>query len=142
MELDTVISKIKGVGAKTAEKLESAGIMTVEDLIYNFPRAYEDFSKLVKIKDMKPGHVTLKVEIHHVAEKRVRRGLHMTEAVLADDTGKTRALWFNQPYRPEQLKKGGEFYVSGNYGFQRDRYLILNPGVEKASDLPVQTGRI
>lgn len=136
------IATIKGVGEQTATKLLAGGIRTVEDLVYFFPRKYEDYSTVTNIKDMLPGQVTLKVRFQHVAERRVRRGLHMTEAVLVDETGKTRALWFNQPYRPAQLKSDSEFYVSGIYGFQRDRYLILNPSVEKVSDLPVQTGRI
>jgi ATP-dependent DNA helicase RecG len=142
MQLETSVETIKGVGPKTAEQLHAAGIKTLEDLIYFLPRTYTDFSEIVPIKNIAPGHVTLRAKVESVSKKRVRRGLHLTEAVLADDTGKVRALWFNQPYRADQLQTGSDFFVSGEYGFQRDRYLILNPSVEKVTDLPVQTGRI
>jgi ATP-dependent DNA helicase RecG len=142
MQLETSVSTIKGVGSKTAEQFQAAGISTLQDLIYFLPRTYTDFSEVTTVTSMAPGHVTLRAKVESVTKKRVRRGLHITEAVLADKTGRTRALWFNQPYRGDQLNQGETFFVSGEYGFQRDRYLILNPSVEKVTDLPVQTGRI
>jgi ATP-dependent DNA helicase RecG len=51
-------------------------------------------------------------------------------------------VWFNQPYRAEQLHKGEEFYFSGNYDLQRNSYVLNNPSTEKASDFAVSTARI
>lgn len=142
MNLRSDASSVKGIGPQTAEKLAQAGIRTVEDLIYFLPRTYEDFADITTVANLQPGHVSLKATVENVVQKRVRRGLHITEAVLADETGKVRAVWFNQSYRAEQLKDKGYFFVSGTYGFQRNKYLITNPSVEKATDLPVQGGRI
>ncbi|RWZ79067.1 MAG: ATP-dependent DNA helicase RecG [Candidatus Chaera renei] len=142
MRLDEPIETLKGVGPKGAEKFRAAGILTVKDLIYNLPRTYQDFSKVVSIAKIKPGNVSLRVRVAEVRGRRLRRSLHISEAVLEDDSGKLRAVWFNQPYRVAQLDSGGEFLMSGEYGFWRDRYQLMNPGVEKASELPLRSGHI
>ncbi len=97
---------------------------------------------MVKVKDIQPGHVSMRVGVEKVAQRRVRRGLSVTEAVLFDNTGKTRAVWFNQPYRAEQFTEGGDFFVAGDYAFARNRYVLTNPSVEQAKGLPVQAGRV
>ncbi len=142
MDISAPLERVKGVGVKTSQSLEAAGLHTIEDLIYFLPRKYEDFSVITPVGQLRPGKVTLKVSIEDVKTRRVRRGLHITEAVLVDKTDKTRATWFNQPYRATQVKSGGEFYVSGEFGLSNQRYQLVNPSVEKVSEMPVQTGRI
>ena len=142
MDILAPLERVKGVGAKTNQVLEAAGLRTIEDLIYFLPRKYEDFSVITPIDKLTPGKVTLKAKIKEVKTRRVRRGLHITEADLVDESGQVHATWFNQPYRNTQLKSGGEFYVSGEFGLSYRRYQLTNPSVEKVSDMPVQTGRI
>jgi len=142
MQLQSPISTVKGVGGATAEKLAALGIETVEDMIYLFPRKYDDFSKIIKITDIQPGNVTLKARVEAVVGRYVKRRMHITEAILDDGTAKTKAVWFNQPYRAEQLTKGEEFYFSGIYGLQRSSYVLSNPSTEKAADFAVSTARI
>lgn len=142
MNLATKLSAIRGVGPKTAEQLEAAGLVTVDDLLNFLPRRHEDFSEVVSIADLRPGKVTIKVRCESVQTKFVRRGMRVTTAVLTDTTGKVQAVWFNQPYREKQLSGAGEFYVSGEFGLQRGRYQLTASSVELVKDLPVQTGRV
>lgn len=142
MHLQSPISTVKGVGGTTAEKLAVLGVETVEDMLYLFPRRYEDFSKVIRITDIQPGNVTLKAKVEAVVGRYVKRRMHITEAILDDGTAKTKAVWFNQPYRAEQLTKGEEFYFSGTYDLQRNAYVLSNPSTEKASDFAVSTARI
>ena len=142
MQLQSPISTVKGVGGTTAEKLAVLGVETVEDMLYLFPRRYEDFSKVIRITDIQPGNVTLKAKVEAVVGRYVKRRMHITEAILDDGTAKTKAVWFNQPYRAEQLTKGEEFYFSGTYDLQRNAYVLSNPSTEKASDFAVSTARI
>ena len=104
MDLTSPIDTVKGVGIKTAEQLSQAGVDTVNDLIYFLPRAYEDYSNIVKIADMKPGKVTIRAKCEKVSTRFVRRGMRVTTAVLYDDTSKVQTVWFNQSYRETQLK--------------------------------------
>lgn len=142
MNLLTPIDKIKGVGSKINEQLSSAGIKTVGDLISFYPRAHEDFSRVVDIADIRPGKATIKAKCESISTRPVRRGLRITTATLADKTGKLQAVWFNQPYREKQLKTGEEFYFSGEFEFNYNRYQLSGPSAELVSDMPIQTDRI
>lgn len=142
MNLLTPLTAIKGVGDKTAEQLALAGLHTVEDLVTFLPRAYEDFSEVVPIADITPGKRTIKATCESISTKQVRRGLKLTTATLADKSGKLQAIWFNQPYRATQLKGGEEYYFSGNFEFNYNRYQLTSPSAEKVSDVPVSTDRI
>lgn len=142
MNLKTSLQAVKGVGEKTAEQLSLAGLLTVGDLVTFLPRAYEDFSEVVKIIDIAPGKRTIRARCESVTTKRVRRGMTVTTAVLADDSGKLQAVWFNQAYRAKQLESKDEFYFSGTFEFSYNRHQLSNPSAEKVSDMPVSTDRV
>lgn len=142
MSFSTPLSKIKGVGPKSAEQFADAGLHTVGDLIEFLPRRHEDFSDTVAIADISPGKKTIRARCEKVATRPVRRGLRITTATLVDDSGKLQAVWFNQPYRATQLAGTEEFFFSGDFEFNYNKYQLTNPSVEKVSDMPVQTDRV
>lgn len=142
MNLLSPLESVKGVGEKTAQQFADAGLFTVGDLLTFLPRTHEDFSEEVKISDIHPGKATIKARCEKIATRPVRRGLRITTATLVDDSGKLQAAWFNQPYRETQLKNGEEFYFSGEFEFNYNRYQLTNPSCEKVSDMPAQTGRL
>lgn len=142
MELGREITAIKGVGSAMAKQLKLLGIETVEQLLDNFPRRYEDYSHITPAAQLKPGHVTVKATLHEVHGKYVRRGLHVTEAVARDETGSVRVIWFNQPYRAQSLRSGAQYYISGLFELRRQRLAIVNPSIEQTRNLPRNTARI
>lgn len=142
MRLSAPLENVKGVGVKTAEQFRLAGLYTVEDLVQFLPRRHEDFSDVVDIISIEPGKRTIKARCEKISTRQVRRGLRVTTATLADDTGKLQAVWFNQPYRTAQLASGEEFLFSGEFEFNFNRYQLTNPSAELASEVPISTGRI
>lgn len=136
------MTEITGVGETQSKKLAILGVKTIGDLINYYPRRYEDFSELTPIADLQPGAVSLEGEIKQVSGRYVRRGMHITEAVVSDGSGSTRLIWFNQPYRAASIKSGKKYFVSGNYELSRQKFSLINPSIELASDLPVNTARI
>lgn len=136
------VEAIEGVGAKTAQLLAQQGVRTIEDLILNIPRRYDDYSSIQSIDSLRPGPVTIQVTISNVSGRYVRRGMHITEAIASDDNGSVRLIWFNQPFRARQLKTDDEFFVSGEFGLRRGRFSIVSPVIERVSDVPVHTARI
>lgn len=142
MKLTSDVTFIKGVGPESAKKLAKLGVFTVYDLLTYWPRRYDDYSEVVTINDMKPGAVTIKGTVESLKTKRVRRGMHLTEAVIRDDTSAVRVVWFNQPYREKYFKDGKEYYFSGLYDYSFNKYIMQNPSVEEAKDFTKNTARI
>lgn len=142
MNLDSSVSELKGVGGAAASKFAILGIKTVSDLINNYPRRYQDYSNLTSIGQIKPGMVTIEATIKQAIGHYVRRGMHITEAVASDKSGSVRLVWFNQPYRAASLKAGSTYYISGNFELSHQRFSIMNPSVELATDFPINTARI
>lgn len=142
MQLESTLERVKGVGPALAAKLASVGIHVVGDLLDYFPRRYDDYSQVQAIKHIKPGTVTIRATIKDIKGRYVRRGMHITEAVASDDTGSVRLVWFNQPYRENQTKRGTEYFVAGQFELSRQRLAIMNPSIELAQDFPVNTARI
>lgn len=139
MNLNSSLELVKGVGEKTLEKFENANLRTVGDLLEFFPRKYEDFASLTSLNEIKPGKVLFKAYAEKVSMRRVRRGMTITEAILTDGKEKVKAIWFNQPYRVKQLQDENEFYFSGKFEFNYNRYQITNPSVMKREELPNKT---
>lgn len=140
--LDTSLDQIKGVGEKIYDQFSLAGLRTVRDLIYFFPRTHEDYSLVSKIAGIQPGKVSVQGRFQQVNTRRVRRGMSVTEAVLVDDTSKVSVVWFNQPYRAQQLAEGKEWLITGEFGLQRSKYQIVNPACETIDGPHISGGRI
>jgi ATP-dependent DNA helicase RecG len=139
--LDTPIEKLTRVGKTTSKILNGLGIYSVLDLLYYFPFRYEDFSHLVKIADLKPEQiVTIKGKIALIKNRRsFRKRMYITEALIEDETGDIKVIWFNQPFLTKSLKSGDEIYISGKA--DRDNLLglqFVSPIYEKIS----QRGRL
>lgn len=142
MELHSPVTAVKGVGSELAKKLAVLGITTVAELVDYLPRRYEDYSEVVAIRDTRPGPVTVKAVVKQATGRYVRRGMHITEATVSDDTGSLRMVWFNQPYRANGLKPGAEYYFSGLFELAHQRMQLMNPSAELVSDFTVNTARI
>lgn len=142
MTLDSPLEEIKGVGEAVAKKFAILGVKSVRDLIDYYPRRYEDYSQLTPLNKLQPGPLTIEAKITHATGRYVRRGMHITEAIAGDNTGSVRLVWFNQPYRAAAIKAGQSYFISGNYELSHQRFAIMNPSVELASEFPVNTARI
>ncbi|MEO8785120.1 MAG: ATP-dependent DNA helicase RecG, partial [Candidatus Saccharimonadales bacterium] len=142
MEINSSLTDVKGVGAALGDKLAGLGLETVQDLLLNFPRRYDDYSQIIPISKLQPGTVTIRAQIKDIKGRYVRRGMHITEAVASDASGSVRLIWFNQPYREKQTKKQTDYFLTGNFELSRQRLSIMNPSMELVSDFPVSTARI
>ena len=139
---ETSLAELKGIGPALVGKFAVLGLQTVGDLIEYYPRRYDDYSAVLPINQVKPGAVTLEATIKQAKGRYVRRGMHITEAVASDETGSVRLIWFNQPYRADALKPSKTYYISGEYQLSHQRFAIMNPSVELASEFPINTARI
>jgi len=135
MELTDPVTVVKGVGEELAKKLAILGVKTVADLIDYLPRRYEDYSDVMAIRDLHPGPVTIKAVVKQAVGRYVRRGMHLTEAVVSDDTGSLKLIWFNQPYLSDQIDRGDPAMCLSNRNlFGREAAHPLDHGRGSAFD--------
>ena len=126
------LESVKGVGAVSLEKLRKAGIESKFDLINFFPRDYQSVNYMANINQVRPGQITIKAKAKNIKLKQTNRVTTILSAELYDDSGAILGVWFNQPYRANQLKSG-QFYFSGRFEFARGRYQLTNPSVQMVS---------
>ncbi len=142
MLLHEPITSLKGVGDKSASRLKKLGIKTVGDLLYHFPRRYEDYSRVVAIKDAHPGTITIKGEITQIHTRRTRNGRSITTALIDDGSGSMQAVWFNQPYLSHSLPKNIPIYAAGKLAFAYNQFALQSPTIERVSRFPKNAARI
>jgi ATP-dependent DNA helicase RecG len=143
LSLNSDISEVGGVGPQLKLKLNRLGVFDVKDLIDHLPFRFEDYSKLTPIAKIEAGQQTIKAKIRTVSARRGKtRGLHITEAVIEDETGSLKIVWFNQPWRAKSLSHGKEYFFSGDFGFHYSYPSMLSPSVESVDEMNTNTARI
>lgn len=150
MNLSAPLSETAGIPTRFLPKLKRLGIETVRELLFHFPARYEDFSQTYQIADLIPGQeATIQGVVKDVSGRRTwRRHLFIVEAVISDDSGSIRAVWFNQPYIRNILKPGRLANLAGKVTENEKGELYLsNPTYELlsthyAEHSPIHTGRI
>lgn len=123
------IQLIKGVGPKRLKCLERIGIYTVEDLLYAFPRGYEDRRKIKKIIEIQDGdQAVLKVSVSGmITKKTIRKGLKIFEVPIQDDTGKAHIIFYNTLFISKTFRIGKEFYLYGKIKKMFGKVQIIHP---------------
>ncbi len=106
---------MKGVGPRKTGYLKRLDIEIIEDLLYFYPRNYEDRRKIEKISDLEDGEKT-NIEVVLKSNPTVfkpNKKLSITKVMAADDTGEVQIVWFNQDYVASALFKGDSIKVNG-----------------------------
>lgn len=134
--------KIKGVAEKTLEKLRAMGIETLYDLIYHFPRAYEDQTNFKSIINLRQDeYAVIKGRIAGIENRKLGHRKNITKARVADPTGFLEVVWFNMPHLKYSLKTGEEYIFIGNikkgYNFQ-----MVGPEYKKVEEDTTFKGEI
>src|SRR3989338_10682673 len=109
LNLATPIEKLTRVGPRFLTRLKKLGIKTAKDLLWHFPARYEDYSNLLSISDINSAGQIISIAGQVTAIDVVRswkRRMAIVKAVIEDQSGTIRAVWFNQPYIADSLKEG------------------------------------
>ena len=147
LTVDSPVDRLRGVDTKSSARLERLGVVSVRDLLYLFPSRHEDYSKITPIADVTPGEECTVVgsvwEAREVAQGPMGRRKD-TEAVLGDETGNIRVIWFGQRYLARSLKPGSKLAVSGKASVFRGQLVFESPEYEPVQpDQPgTHTGRL
>lgn len=141
--LDAPTTVLYGVGSVNAKRLEKLGIYTLGDMLYHFPRRYDDFSQLSQISGLLYGReVTIIGSVKSVTNRPVRNNRTITEAIVDDGTGALRVTWFNQPWMAHNLTVGDELVLAGRVDQYLGRLTMSNPEWELLDKEQLHTNRI
>jgi ATP-dependent DNA helicase RecG len=149
--LQMPLQYLKGVGPRKAAALKKAGLLTVEDLLFRFPRRYEDRSRLQPIVSLKPGQVAaVSGEVLHASLQSTRRpGFRLFTALIQDGSGQIKAVWPNQAFLKDVIRAHHHVVLYGKVELWGTRGMqITDPEFEllrdtESEDLStIHTGRI
>ncbi len=142
--LDAELTVLQGVGPKNAESLERLGMKTLGDMLYNFPRRYEDYSQLKPIQSLMYGDVVTVIgTIQSVHNRPIRGGKSsLIEVIISDGTGALRVSFFNQPWLMNRFKQGDAISVSGKIDQYLGRIVMNSPDWEFVEMENLHTNRI
>ena len=142
--LDAKLTVLQGVGPRHAETLAKLGLYTLGDLLYYYPRRYDDYSQLKPIKELFYGEqVTVIGTIQSVHTRPIRGGkASIIETIISDGTGSLRLSYFNQPWLANRFKQGDAISVSGKVDQYLGRLVMNSPDWESVEVESLHTNRI
>lgn len=146
LTFETPIENFARVGKTAARRLQKLGLRTAEDLLFYFPFRYEDWSKITPIAKLNYSMAaTCRGRVELIKNTRsFFRKKNITEALISDESGSIKVVWWNQPYLVKTLKIGEEIYLSGKIDFDRFGLHFNSPSYEKVrpGEDTVHTARI
>jgi len=142
--LDAKLTVLQGVGPRHAETLVKLGIHTLGDMLYYFPRRYDDYSQLKPIKSLWYGEqVTVIGTIQSVTTRPIRGGkATIIEVIISDGTAALRLSFFNQPWLANRFKKDDAVSVSGKVDQYLGKLVMNSPDWESVDADNLHTNRI
>ncbi len=132
LSMNTLVTDLPGVGKVRAKQLEKLGILTVKDLIFHFPRAYEkrgDVTPLSHFDTEKNCSFVLTVACE-VKQATLKRGLTVSKFRAFDETGSCEIVFFNAPFVKNVFHIGSEFRFFGKPILQKGKLQLTNPKYE------------
>ena len=141
--LDSPVTALVGIGPSHAERFRRLGVETIRDLLYLFPRRYNDFSALKTINQLKYGdEVTIIGTVWQTKARETRQGGVVVTSIISDGTGTIQATWFNQPYLARRLPAGRQIVLSGKVDEYLGRLVFQSPEWEPLEKELIHTARL
>ena len=139
------MAALKGIAKPTVAKLRRLGVGTVRDLVHLYPNRHNNFANIRKIAELEYGEEqTIVATVWEATETSQGPKRRSTQAVLGDDTGNVRAIWFNQPYLAKTFRSGTTLVISGKVNVFRGQFVFEAPEYEllTGQEELVHTGRL
>jgi ATP-dependent DNA helicase RecG len=125
--LDAPITVVKGISTALSAQFGKLGVKTVRDLLYFFPHRHLDYSKLKFISQLVEGEEQTIVANVWQAQETRPGGRRSAEAIVGDETGNIRVVWFNQPYLAKTLSTNARIMISGRVSLFKGRHVFMSP---------------
>lgn len=133
--LATPVQFLPGMGVSRGKKMGRLGLRMAQDVVFLFPRGYEFPAPSQGIDALQEGEPASLVGQVVDAELVSRSpGKSMFAALVQNETGVVRALFFNQPFRADQLTLDRHVILSGTPKLSGMRMEFVHPKVTLLDD--------
>lgn len=131
LEFNTPIQFVPGVGAPRAAMFERLGIRKAIDLLFHFPRSYQEVSECKSIMELQEGVLATVVGVVVDIDSRFSFDGKSSVGVLlaVDGGGYVRCTWYNQPFRREAYTRGQRVLARGVVKSTGVAYQMSHPEV-------------
>ncbi len=134
--LDSPITALHGVGAVRAEAYRKLGIYNAGDLLWHFPRSYENRGDIKLLAEAVEGEK--QAFLLTVATKptvaRIKRGMSILKFRAFDATGTCEMIYFNQDFLKNTFEVGKEYRFYGKLEKKASRYSMSSPAHEEVRE--------
>jgi len=127
LDLSTPVQYVKGVGPARAQTFSQLGVQTVGDLLEYYPRDWVFAPTPVKIGKLQPNETVSIIGLVESTDYQSYRRTPLFEAMVSDDTGTCRIVWFHGGYLRNQFQLGQVLMVSGKATIYKHQLQMANP---------------
>ena len=129
------IQFIKGIGSERAKVLEKLNLRTAADLLFFFPRSYEDFTQLHKIVELENEQLAnLMATVFDVNVRMASSGRQILTVTLQQDDQYFKAIWFGQSYMAKRFLVDQRVLLRGKAKLHAGRFQMNHPKVTWLDD--------
>lgn len=142
--LEKSLTSLAKLSSHRRQLLSRLGLKTIGDVLYHFPRAYEDLTDVRSIQQLTAGTLqTVPGEVVEIDSRDLSNGGFVVSVVISDD-GKhcLEGVWFNQGGAARRFRYGQRVLFSGKPRWYRDRWQMNTPRVQYLEDEPTDDSRI
>ncbi len=134
-QLTTPVQFLKGAGPKRGPLLEKLGLRIARDLLFFFPRDYQDMSEMRCVDDFEED-IPLSVcgTVEEIEMRNTGVGRSMLGVLIRQDRDYLRAVWFNQPFMQRKFFQGQRVLLSGTARLNGMRWEMTHPQVQMLND--------
>lgn len=124
----TELSHLNQISEKRSALFKKMNVSNLEDLLFFFPRSYEDWTEITPLHLVENGSVvTVKAKVISSAKLQYKGRLSWLRTSLSDGVTVISAIWFNQPWLVSKLQLESEFYFHGKVLRQGNSFSLQNP---------------
>ena len=127
IDISMPVQYLKGVGPSRAKTFSQLGVETVGDLLEYFPRDWNFLPEPIKINQMQPNQTVAVTGLVESVDYQSYRRQPIFEALISDDTGICRIIWFHGGYLRNQLEPGQIILASGKVTLYKHQLQMTNP---------------
>ncbi len=127
-KLTQPVQFLKGVGPNRAALLNKLDLHTAADILFFFPRTYQDFTEVNDATQLADNQLTTVIgTVVDIDQLITSEQKHILYVLLEQNNVLIRCAWYGQPYLMEKLKLGMRIMVRGRAKLFGGRFQLSHP---------------